>query len=154
MTNNTPSDIIIYVKDKGIVLREKSLIAISGNKVIAYGNECEHLQAVHASEQGDITVFSPFKQNKITDVTSAVSLLKYFIQKARNNKRTLKRPVIGITLPADATPVDKKTYEEVIYMVSNARNCYLFHESLETIVHALPMNLKLKKKIDIIIGIE
>ena len=154
MTNNTPSDITIYVKDKGIILREKSLIAISGNKIIAYGNECEQMQADHAAGQEDITVLSPFKQNKIIDFDCAVALLKYFVQKARNKKRSFKRLIIGITLPNDFTPVDKRIYEEVIYMVSNARQCYVMQEPFETIIHDLPTNPKLKKKIDIIIGIE
>lgn len=154
MTNIAPSDIIIYVKDKGITLREKSLIALSGNKVIAYGNECEHIQAGPAAGQEDITVLSPFKQNKITDFDCAVKLLKYLIQKARNNKRSFKRPVICIVLPEDITPVVQRVYEDVIYMASNTRHVYLIHEPLETVIRDLPTNTKLKNKLDIIIAFE
>lgn len=152
MTNNAPSDITIYVKDKGITLKEKSLIAISGSKIIAYGNECEHIQANPATEQEAITVLSPFKQNKITDFTCAVAMLKYFVGKARGNKKIWKRPTIGIIVPEDITPVDKKAYEDAIFTVSNAKECYIFHEPLENIIRDL--HVKHKKKIDIIIGIE
>lgn len=154
MTHNTPSDIKIYVNDKGITLQEKSLIAISGSKIIAYGNECEQIQADHAAGQEDITVLSPLKQNKITDFVCAVAMLKYFVKKALGNKRSWKRPIIGIIVPEDMTPVDQKAYAEAIYMVCNAKECCFFHEPLESVIHDLPTNPKLKKKIDIIIGIE
>ncbi|MDE5864606.1 MAG: rod shape-determining protein [Lachnospiraceae bacterium] len=150
MTKNAPADITIYVKDKGITLREKSLIAISGSKIIAYGNECEYVQADSATEQ-EVKVLSPFKQGKITDFSCAVAMLKYFVRKARGNKRIWRKPTIGIIVPEDISLVDQKAYEDAIYMLT-AKSVYFFHEPLETIIRDL--SVEYKKKIDIIIGIE
>ncbi len=44
MKNSAPADIVIYRRDKGEVLREKSLMAFSEDKIVAVGNECENLQ--------------------------------------------------------------------------------------------------------------
>ncbi|MCM1499529.1 MAG: rod shape-determining protein [Clostridium sp.] len=153
MTKNVPAEIVIYVKDKGITLREKSLIAISGSKVIAYGNDCESAFAVPATESESLTVLSPFKQGKITDFTPAVALLKYLIKKANGNKKSWKKPVIGIVLPENSTEIDKKAYEDALYM-SGAKEALLFHEHepLEKIIHQLPETYR--KKMDILIGIE
>lgn len=151
MTKNAPADITIYVKDKGITLREKSLIAISGNKITAYGNECEYVQANSATEQ-EVKVLSPFKQGKITDFRCAVEMLKYFVKKANGNKRIWRKLTIGIIVPEDFSPMEQKAYEEAIYSMLIAKQVYVFHEPLETIIRDL--SVKYKKKIDIIIGIE
>lgn len=44
MKNSAPTDIVIYIRDKGEVLREKALMAFSEDKIVAVGNECENLQ--------------------------------------------------------------------------------------------------------------
>lgn len=152
MKKNVPADIVIYVKGKGITLREKSLMAISGNKIIAYGNECERIQDTFTTEEESFTVLSPFKQGKIDDFTCAIEMLKHFVNEARGRKKTFFKPVIGVVVPDDITMSDQRAFEDALFMLGAKECCWILHDSLESVLNDL--SPELKKKFDILIGIE
>ena len=113
-----PADIAIYIQGKGIVLKEKSLVAcdpVSG-KILAFGTEAERM-AEQAS--GHIRVVSPLRRGMIADYFISVHLFTCFLQKAWGRKRFLK-PRIALCVPEGITPVERKALEDVL-LQSHAR---------------------------------
>ena len=95
-----PADIEIYMKGRGIVLREKSLAALYPKeapiKVIAMGNEVAEMSPV----PNDTLIISPFHQNIIDDFTVASRMLKYFFKKIIKRNWFLFRPrSISLCIP-------------------------------------------------------
>lgn len=152
MENTTPADIVIYTRDKGEVLREKSLMAFSEDKIVAVGNECENIQNISDTEQGSLKVISPLKHGEIDDFNCAVKMLKYFLCKAQGKRSLLsRRPVIGLCVSENMTMVNMKAFEDAIYC-AGARKCCIYHDSVEKV--SSEWQTEDMKKIDIIIGIE
>lgn len=152
MNNTAPADIVIYIKDKGEVLREKSLIAVSEGKIAAWGNECVNMQSASLAEGKDLIVISPFKQGQIDDFTLTVQLLKVFLQKTQGRKKPFsKRPVIGLCAPYNMTVVNRKAFEDAIYLIG-AGKCIIFDAPLEQVLN--DWQSEDNRKIDMIIAIE
>ena len=71
-----PADIVVYIQGKGMVLKEKSLLAfdIISKKIIAFGDEVEHL----VDRQADnIHIISPLRTGVIADYVATVQLFRY-----------------------------------------------------------------------------
>lgn len=152
MKNSVPTDIVIYIRDKGEVLREKALMAFAENKIVAVGNECENLQNLTDKERESLVVISPFKQGEIDDFPCALRLLRYFLYKAQGKKKPFaRRPVIGICLLEKMTMVNVKAFQEAIYG-AGARECRIFYDSVENVLR--DWQSEDKKKVDIIIAME
>jgi rod shape-determining protein MreB len=96
---------VVYMKGKGIVLREPTIIATDSNKkVIAVGNEAK-LMAGRAPFE--ITVSRPIRDGVVADFDTTEKMLDYFITKA-GGKRGIFRPVILLGVPCGITSVEKK----------------------------------------------
>ena len=149
--NTEPADISVYVKDKGIVLREKSLLAfdMTNNKIIAIGTEAEnYMQAANEN----IKVISPLRQGMIADYIVAFSMFSDLLRKALG-KRFLIKPVIAVCVPTGITEVEKKAMEDMIYQ-AGAREVFIAETPLEQFVRELPEEFpELYSKCKIIIGI-
>ena len=80
-----PADIAIYIQDKGMVLKEKSLVAFDAvnSKIIAFGTEAEYIAKGNAE---NILVASPLRQGMIVDYPVAVSLFTHLLYKALGEK--------------------------------------------------------------------
>lgn len=114
-----PADIVIYVKDRGIVLKEKSLIAIDKEKckTIAVGNEAEWLDQ---GPEGPIAVISPLRQGMITDFIVAREMFKGLLQKAQVKTKGIQRPKrIAVNVPKGICEVELKTYEDLFCAIFN-----------------------------------
>ncbi len=107
-----PADIVIYVKDKGMVLKEKSLVAFDtqSGKIIAYGTEAGQL----GNLPENIAVVSPLRQGVIADYTIAVKLFTYLIKKVFT-KRLFRKPCVVICIHKSITEVEKKAVLDVLY---------------------------------------
>lgn len=117
--HNEPADIVIYVKDRGIVLREKSLIAIDKEKckTVAVGNEAEWLDQ---EPESPIVVISPLRQGMITDFTVAKEMFKVFFQKAQIKIKGFQRPKrIAVSVPKGISEVELKTYDDLFCVIFN-----------------------------------
>lgn len=100
-----PADIIIHVQGKGIVLREKSLIAVrkDESKIVAVGTEAEAWR-----EAEDVMVLSPFRQGVIADYSVAEILLSRLLTKALGKRSIFrKKPAIAVCVPKGITPAEK-----------------------------------------------
>ncbi len=96
---------VVYMKGKGIVLREPTVIATKSNKkVIAVGKEAKIMAGRTPFE---INVIRPIKDGVIADFDTTQQMLDYFITKA-GGKRGIFRPVVLIGVPCGITQVEKK----------------------------------------------
>jgi rod shape-determining protein MreB and related proteins len=96
---------LVYVKDKGIVLREPSVVALDTvtRKVRAVGDEAKRMLG---RTPGNITAIRPMKDGVIADFDVTEAMLRYFIQKASQSFRAPPRVVIAI--PSGITAVEKR----------------------------------------------
>ena len=101
---------LVYVKDKGIVLREPSVVAIStsSRKVLAVGEEAKRMLG---RTPGNILAIRPMKDGVIADFDITEAMLRYFIRKVHSNAfRGAPRVIIAI--PSGITEVEKRAVKE------------------------------------------
>ena len=124
--------VIAYVKGKGIVLREPSVVAVNNlnGDVLAVGHEARRMLG---RTPGNIVATRPLKDGVISDYTVTEKMLKYFIHKIGG--KFLFAPRIMICIPSQVTEVEKKA---VIDAASNAgaRKVYLIEEPIAAAIGA------------------
>lgn len=101
--------VLVYVKGKGIVLREPSIVAIKEKtkEVIAVG---EKARAMLGRTPANIVTIRPLRQGVISDYDATEQMLKYFIHKAIGHK--LVKPRIGVCVPSGVTEVERRAVED------------------------------------------
>jgi len=126
------ASVIAYVKGKGIVLREPSVVAVDSNTkdVLAVGGEARRMLG---RTPGNIIATRPLRDGVISDYTVTERMLKYFISKAGG--KSLFSPRVMICIPSIVTEVEKKA---VIDAASNAgaRKVYLIEEPIAAAIGA------------------
>lgn len=124
--------VIVYVKGKGIVLREPSVVAVDNlsGEVLAVGHEARRMLG---RTPGNIIATRPLRDGVISNYTNTEKMLKYFINKIRG--RFIFSPRIMICIPSQVTEVEKKA---VIDAASNAgaRRVYLIEEPIAAAIGA------------------
>ena len=97
--------VLIYVKNKGIVLREPSAVAIDkkNNAILAYGKEAKKMIG---RTPNSIETIRPLEDGVISNFTATAKMLKYFIKKACASKFTSNR--IMVCVPAQITEVERR----------------------------------------------
>ena len=124
--------VIAYIKGKGIVLREPSVVAVDNNtgEVVAVGEEARRMLG---RTPGNIVATRPLREGVISDYTVTEKMLKYFINKVGG--KTLFAPRIMICIPSRVTEVEKKA---VIDAATNAgaRRVYLIEEPIAAAIGA------------------
>ena len=124
--------VIAYVKGKGIVLREPSVVAVNNltNEVLAVGHEARRMLG---RTPGNIVATRPLRDGVISDYNVTEKMLKYFIHKIGG--KFLFAPRIMICIPSQVTEVEKKA---VIDAASNAgaRKVYLIEEPIAAAIGA------------------
>ncbi|MGB9769047.1 MULTISPECIES: rod shape-determining protein [Caldisericum] len=123
---------VVYVRGRGVVLREPTIIALDHNKrVVAVGNEAK---AMAGRTPFEIDVIRPIKDGVINDFETTEALLDYFISRA-GGKRGIFRPVVLIGVPSGVTPVEKKAVIDAAVHVG-ARQAYVIPEPLAAAIGA------------------
>uniref|UniRef100_A0A7C4XTY9 Cell shape-determining protein MreB n=1 Tax=Caldisericum exile TaxID=693075 RepID=A0A7C4XTY9_9BACT len=123
---------VVYVKGRGVVLREPTIIALDSNKrVIAVGNEAKSMAGRVPFE---IDVIRPIKDGVINDFETTEALLEYFISKA-GGKKGIFRPTVLIGVPSGVTPVERKAVIDAALHVG-ARQAYTIPEPLAAAIGA------------------
>jgi rod shape-determining protein MreB len=127
---------LVYVKGKGIVLNEPSVVAVkkgerSGNKMLAVGKEAKTMLG---RTPGDIVATRPMKDGVIADFDITETMLRYFIRKV-HNRRSLVRPRIIISVPSGVTQVEKRAVRESAES-AGAREVYLIEEPMAAAIGA------------------
>ncbi|RJP57847.1 MAG: rod shape-determining protein [Deltaproteobacteria bacterium] len=133
---------LVYVKGKGIVLSEPSVVAVRSNypdgikKVLAVGMEAKKMLG---RTPGSIVAIRPMKDGVIADFEITEAMLRYFITKI-HNRRALVRPRIIICVPSGITQVEKRAVRETAAS-AGAREVYLIEEPMAAAIGAgLPVN--------------
>ena len=126
---------LVFVKGKGIVLREPSVVAIRKdartNKVLAVGKEAKMMLG---RTPGNIVAVRPIKDGVIADFEVTEAMLRYFINKV-HNRRTLVHPRIIISVPSGITQVEKRAVKESAES-AGAREVYLIEEPMAAAIGA------------------
>lgn len=125
---------LIYVKGKGIILREPSVVAIrndSTRQPLAVGAEAKHMIG---RTPGNIVAIRPLKDGVIADFDVTQAMMKYFIKKIFN-KGSFVKPRIVACYPSGITQVERKAIEEAIYQ-AGAKNVYLLPEPMAAAIGA------------------
>ena len=106
------ASILVYIKGKGVVLKEPSVVAFDRdtNKIKAIGEEA---RLMLGRTPGNIVAVRPLRQGVISDYTVTEKMIKYFIQKALG-KKTFRKPRISVCVPSGVTEVEKKAREVAI----------------------------------------
>jgi len=127
---------LIYVKGKGIVSSEPSVVAVHKDiqgvkKVLAVGNEAKKMLG---RTPGSIVAIRPMKDGVIADFEITEAMLRYFIQKVHNRK-ALIRPRIIICVPSGITQVERRAVRESAEY-AGAREVYLIEEPMAAAIGA------------------
>jgi rod shape-determining protein MreB len=126
---------LIYVKGKGIVINEPSVVAVKkdgrGKRVLAVGTEAK---AMLGKTPGNIAAIRPLKDGVIADFEITEEMLKYFITKVHNRK-LLVRPRIIIGVPSGITQVEKRAVRESATS-AGAGEVYLIEEPMAAAIGA------------------
>jgi rod shape-determining protein MreB and related proteins len=127
---------LVYVKGKGIVLREPSVVAVrtdgkGGKKVLAVGREAKMMLG---RTPGNIMAIRPMKDGVIADFEVTEAMLRHFIRKV-HNRATLVRPRIIICVPSGITQVEKRAVRESAES-AGAREVYLIEEPMAAAIGA------------------
>ncbi|MCP4681051.1 MAG: rod shape-determining protein [Desulfobacterales bacterium] len=127
---------LVYMKGKGIVLSEPSVVAVrktgkGANKVMAVGEEAKMMLG---RTPGSITAIRPMKDGVIADFEITEAMLRHFIRIA-HNRRTLVRPRIIICVPSGITQVEKRAVRESAES-AGAREVFLIEEPMAAAIGA------------------
>ena len=127
------ANILVYVKGKGIILKEPSVVAYDKdtNKIRAVGEEARQMIG---RTPGNIMAIRPMRQGVISDYEVTEKMLKYFISKAMG-KRAFRKPRVSICVPSSVTEVEKKAVEEATYR-AGARDVAIIEEPIAAAIGA------------------
>jgi len=118
---------LVYVRDRGIVLREPSVVAIQAGtrRVLAVGEEAKRMLG---RTPGNIIAVRPMKAGVIADFEITEAMLRYFIQKVHNKRRWV-RPRVIIAVPSGITEVEKRAVVDSAKH-AGAREVHLIEEPM------------------------
>jgi rod shape-determining protein MreB len=127
---------VVYVKGKGIVSSEPSVVAIQKDsrgdrRILAVGREAKEMLG---RTPGSISAIRPMKDGVIADFEITGEMLRYFIAKVHNRKALL-RPRVVISVPSGITPVEKRAVRESAQS-AGAREIYLIEEPMAAAIGA------------------
>jgi rod shape-determining protein MreB len=127
------ASVLVYVRKKGVVLNEPSVVALDKNtdKILAVGEEARQMLG---RTPGNIVAIRPLKDGVISDFEITERMLKHFIQKACGTRRIFKPRVI-ICVPSGVTQVEKRAVIDAANQ-AGARKTYLIEEPVAAAIGA------------------
>lgn len=124
---------LVYLKGKGVILREPSVVAINNNtgQILAVGIEAKQMIG---RTPGNITALRPLKDGVIADFETTQSMLRHFIRKVVGNS-PLARPRVVICVPSGVTEVEKRAVVDSA-MTAGAKEAFLIEEPMASAIGA------------------
>jgi rod shape-determining protein MreB len=130
---------LVYVRDKGIVLDEPSVVAIrhdpgprNNRSILAIGDQAKRMLG---RTPGNIQAIRPMKDGVIADFTVTGEMLKYFIRRVHEHRLFQPSPRIVICVPCGSTQVERRAIRESA-MSAGAREVYLIEEPMAAAIGA------------------
>lgn len=125
--------VLVYVKGKGVILKEPSVVAVnrSNNTVLAVGEEARKMIG---RTPGNIVATRPLRDGVISDYDITEKMLKHFIKKACG-KRRMSAPRVVICVPCEATEVEKRAVKDAAINAGAKKPC-LIEEPLAAAIGA------------------
>ena len=126
------TSVLVYIKGKGIVLREPSVVAIdrNTNEILAVGEEAKQMLG---RTPGNIIAVRPLKDGVISDYTITERMLKYFINKVCG--KFIFAPSVMVCIPSGVTEVEKKAVVDAASQ-AGARKVCLIEEPIAAAIGA------------------
>ena len=128
------ASVLVYVKGKGVVLKEPSVVAFdrNTNKIKAIGEEA---RLMFGRTPGNIVAVRPLRQGVISDYTVTEKMLSYFISRTVGKSLFGRKPRISVCVPSGATEVEKKAVEDATYQ-AGAREVSIIEEPVAAAIGA------------------
>lgn len=128
------ANVLVYVKGKGIVITEPSVVALStrDSRVKAVGADA---LAMLGREPGSIEVVRPMRNGVIADYVVTEAMLKYFIRRASGGGFRFSKPEVMICIPAGVTSVEMRAVRDAA-IAAGARTAWLIREPLAAAIGA------------------
>lgn len=127
------ASVLVYIKGKGVVLKEPSVVALdkTNNRILAVGEEARKMIG---RTPGNIAAIRPLRDGVISDYDVTEKMLKYFIKKA-NGLRGWSKPRVVVCIPCEATGVERRAVKDAA-LNSGARKVYLIEEPIAAAIGA------------------
>src|SRR5947207_8406988 len=104
------ANVLVYVKGRGIVIQEPSVVAVSDdNRIVAVGEEAREMIG---RTPGNISAIRPMKDGVIADYVITEAMLKHLIGKATKGAINFKTPDATISLPAGVSSAEKRALRD------------------------------------------
>ncbi len=128
------ANVLVYVKGKGIVIDEPSVVAVSDdNRIVAVGEEAREMIG---RTPGNIQAIRPMKDGVIADYVITEAMLDFFIKKAMKRRLVgFSKPDVMISVPAGVTSVEKRAVRDAA-LKAGAGEAYLIEEPLAAAIGA------------------
>jgi len=129
------SNTLVYVKDKGIVINEPSVVAVNNRteQILTVGNDAKKMVGKTPEH---IQVIRPLVEGVVSDFEVTEKMLKYFIDKVHQESFSLlARPVVVIGIPLEVTEVERKAVEDAA-LSAGASRVYLVEEPMASAIGA------------------
>ena len=129
---------LVYVRGRGIVLNEPSVVAVNQDTggILAVGLEAKKMIG---RTPGNIVAIRPLKDGVIADFDTTERMLRYFIQKV-HKRRYLAKPRIVVCVPSGITGVEQRAVKDAGY-AAGARKVYIIEEPMAAAIGAgLPIH--------------
>ena len=127
------ANVLVYVKGKGIVITEPSVVAVSDdNRIVAVGEEAREMIG---RTPGNIHAIRPMKDGVIADYVITEAMLSHFIGKVRKGRVGFGKPEVMISVPAGVTSVEKRAVRDAA-LKAGAKEAYLIEEPLAAAIGA------------------
>ena len=119
---------LVYVRGKGIVLNEPSVVAINTNTaaILAVGTEAKRMIG---RTPGNIVAIRPLKDGVIADFETTERMLRYFISRVYGHRRFARGPRMVICVPSGITGVEQRAVKDAGYQ-AGARKVYIIEEPM------------------------
>jgi len=128
------ANVLIYMKQKGVVLREPSVVAVDMNtdRILAVGLEAKKMLG---RTPGNVVAVRPLRDGVIADYTMTEAMLRYFLKKVIKGFGRMLRRRVMVCVPSGATDVERRAVLEAAVEIG-AKEAYLIEEPMSAAIGA------------------